>query len=134
MKKMMAMMLVAAMGIGVVGTAQPAMADHHRGHGWFGAGVALAGLAVLDAVFGSRFAACEEPAPVYCPPPVVYSPPPVVYAPPVYCPPPVVYPPVFIQAPIYRPPVFRIQPIAPPTHPWQWPNHRPANWRGDHRR
>ena len=124
MKKLMAVMLVAAMGIGLVGTAQPALADHHRdGHG---AAWLAAGLVLLDAVLAPRTTVVyQQPAVVYAPPPVVYAPPPVVYRP-VFVPPPL----------IHRPPVFHIQPF-PPRHdirPWFRTDFGPPQWRGGHSR
>jgi len=121
MKKLVAVAVVAALGLGMAGTAQPAFAGgwHHRGHHhhgdfWLGAGVALTGLAVLDAVLGPRTVVYAQPPVVYGPPPVAYTPPvvyapaPVVYSfPVVVAPPPVVCRPVYLPPPVvYRPPVY----------------------------
>jgi len=124
MKKMLAMMLVAAMGIGLVGTAQPAQADHRHGKPW---------LALLVALLAPRPTVVYE-QPAYCPPPVVYPPPPVVYTLPVVCPPPVVYRPVYVAPPvIHRPPIFHIQPV-PYAHPGFRPDYREHGGWGSHRR
>ena len=138
MKKLVAVALVTALGLGVVGTAQPALAGGwgHHGHGghhvngWLAAGVALTGLAVLDAVL-SPPVVYEQPAVVYSPPPVVYSPPPVVYAPPpVIYNPPVAYGPVIVRPPVCYapPPVWRV-PVYWPPRPVYRPFYRTGYWR-----
>jgi len=114
MKKLAVVALVAALGLGMVGTQAVEAGGwrHHSHHhrGWhcgdvlFGAAVALTGIAVLDALLS------PEPRVVYTQPAVVYSPPPVYYAPPpvVYTPPPVVY-----TRPVVVPPVCRPVHVVP---------------------
>ena len=115
MKKLAVVALVAALGL--AGMAQPALAggwfhhrSHHHGNGWVAAGVALTGLAVLDAMLSPRpvvyaqpAVAYSEPQVIYAPPPVYYAPPPVYYAPPV-CRPVYAVPRVIYQRPAYCPP------------------------------
>ena len=103
MRKMAVGLLVLALGIGLAGPARPALADgwhhHHRVHCGdvlLAAGVALTGLAVLDAVLSPRTVVYQQAPAYYAPPPVVYTPPPVTY-----CPPPVVYAPAPVCRPVY---------------------------------
>jgi hypothetical protein len=127
MKKLVVVALVAALGLGAMGTA-PAEAGgwgHHRhgghhGH-WscgdviFGAVAAVTGLALLDAVLSPPRVVYTQPAVVYSPPPVAYTPPPVVYAP----------PPVVYTAPVVLPPVCRPMHV-PPRVIYQRPAYCPA--------
>ncbi len=122
MKKLIVVALVAALGLGMVGTAGSAEAGGwgHRSHhhrGWSccdfiaGAVATVAGIALLDAVLS------PEPRVVYAQPAVAYAPPPVYYEPqPVYYTPPPVYyapPPVYYSRPVMLPPVCRPMHVAP---------------------
>jgi len=113
MKKVV--IVTVALALGLAGPGQSAVAGgwyyhpyhhhhhHHHHHGWhcgdvlLAAGVAVAGLAVLDAVLSEpRTVVYERPVYYAPPPPVVYAPPPPV----VYAPPPVVYAPPAVVVPV----------------------------------